>query len=94
MLRVFESGPTCELLGSVAIYCRRHTDNATKEHASRVRNHLRAYPQIDAAPTGGPIAQPRAGYFRAEKPARVANDVNRGHNGSRLGWVCGGRGCG
>ncbi|MDX8527186.1 glycosyltransferase [Mesorhizobium sp. MSK_1335] len=42
LLRVFESGPTYELLDSVAVYYRRHADNMTKEHAGRVHSHLRA----------------------------------------------------
>ncbi|QND58134.1 glycosyltransferase family 2 protein [Mesorhizobium huakuii] len=42
LLRVFETGANYELLDTVAIYYRRHAGNVTKEHDSRVRNHLRA----------------------------------------------------
>lgn len=42
LLRVFELGPNCEMLDSVAIYYRRHGGNITKEHGIRIRNHLLA----------------------------------------------------
>jgi glycosyltransferase involved in cell wall biosynthesis len=42
LLRVFESCPSYELLDSIAIYCRRHPGNITKDHDRRLRNHLRA----------------------------------------------------
>jgi len=68
VLRVFESGPTCELLGSVAIYCRRHTDNATKEHASRVRNHLRAIHKSMRRRRADPSLSPVQGIFELKSP--------------------------
>lgn len=68
LLRVFESGPTYELLDSVAIYYRRHTDNVTKEHASRLRNHLRAIHKSMRRRRADPSLRGVQGIFELKSP--------------------------
>ncbi|RAZ91659.1 glycosyltransferase family 2 protein [Mesorhizobium hawassense] len=68
LLRVFESGPTYELLDSVAVYYRRHTDNLTGEHASRVRNHLRAIHKSMRRRRADPSLSAVRGIFELKSP--------------------------
>jgi glycosyltransferase involved in cell wall biosynthesis len=68
LLRVFESGPTYELLDSVAIYYRRHTDNVTRERASRVRNHLRAIHKSMRRRHADPSLSTVQGIFELKSP--------------------------
>jgi glycosyltransferase involved in cell wall biosynthesis len=68
LLRVFESGPNYELLDTVAIYCRRHAGNMTKERGSRLRNHLRAIHKSMRRRRTNPSLHEVSGIFELKSP--------------------------
>lgn len=70
LLRVFESGPNYRLLDSVAIYYRRHPGNVTRDHDSRVRNHLLAIHKSIQRRKANPSLHTVQGVFELKSPAR------------------------
>lgn len=68
LLRVFETGPSYELLDSVAIYYRRHADNATRDHGGRLRSHLRAIHKSMRRRKANPSLRDAPGIFRFKSP--------------------------
>ncbi|MER9295933.1 glycosyltransferase family 2 protein [Mesorhizobium sp. M0621] len=69
LLRVFETGPNCELMDAVAIYYRRHAGNVTKEHGGRVRNNLRAIHKSMRRRKADPSLRDVQGIFELKSPA-------------------------
>lgn len=69
LLRVFETGPNYELLDNVAVYYRRHAGNITKEHDSRVRNHLRAIHKSMRRRKADPSLCEVQGIFELKNPS-------------------------
>ncbi|BAV49508.1 family 2 glycosyl transferase [Mesorhizobium loti] len=69
LLRVFETGPNYELLDNVAVYYRRHAGNITKEHDSRVRNHLRAIHKSMRRRKADPSLREVQGIFELKNPS-------------------------
>ncbi|WP_202324908.1 glycosyltransferase family 2 protein [Mesorhizobium sp. 113-3-9] len=69
LLRVFETGPSYELLDTVAIYYRRHAGNATREHDVRVRNHLRVVHKSMRRRKADPSLREVQGIFELKSPS-------------------------
>jgi GT2 family glycosyltransferase len=68
LLRVFETGPNYALLDTVAIYCRRHAGNMTRERGARVRNHLRALHKSMRRRRADPSLRPVPDMFEFKSP--------------------------